>query len=73
MPPQDAWALLGQALREFRLMELAGVVEKTPPGMPVEKVIDWCHQNLVSNLTHFSMAQSYEPWVTAQGDWCGDL
>ena len=40
MPPQDAWALLGQTLREIRLMELANVVEKTPPGLPVEKVAE---------------------------------
>ena len=73
MPPQDAWALLGQALREIRLMELASVVEKTPHGLPVEKVAEWSHQDLVNNLTHFSMLQRYEPFVTAQGEWCGDL
>ena len=73
MSPQDAWALLGQMLRESRLMELAGVVEKTPPGLPVEKVADWSYEDLVNRLTHFSTLQRYEPWVTAQGEWCGDL
>ena len=73
MPPQDAWALLGQALREIRLMELANVVEKTPPGVPVEKVADWSYADLVNKLTHFSVLQRYEPWVTAEGHWCGDL
>ena len=73
MPPQDAWALLGQALREIRLMELAGVVEKASAGVPVEKVAAWSHQDLVNRLTHFSMLQRHEPWVTAQGEWCGDL
>ena len=72
-PPQDAWALLGQALREIRLMELASVVEKAPHGLPVEKVAEWSHEDLVNKLTHFSMLRHYEPWVTAQGDWCGDL
>ena len=73
MPPQDAWALVGQALRESRLMELAGVMEKTRPGLPVEKVADWSYEDLVNRLTHFSTLQRYEPWVTAQGEWCGDL
>jgi len=73
MPPQDAWALVGQALRESRLRELAGVVEKTPPGVPVAKVVAWSHADLVKNLTHFSMLRRYEPWVTADGHWCGDL
>ena len=73
MPPQDAWALVGQALRESRLMELAGVVENTRPGLPVEKVADWSYEDLVNRLTHFSTLQRYEPWVTAQGEWCGDL
>ena len=73
MPPQDAWALMGQTLREIRLMELAGEVEKAPAGVPVEQVADWSYQDLVEKLTHFSMLQRYEPWVTAQGEWCGDL
>ena len=73
MSPQDAWALLGQTLREIRLMELAGVVEKTSPGLPVEKVAEWSHEDLVNKLTHFSMLHRYEPRVTVQGDWCGDL
>ena len=34
MPPQDAWALLGQTIREIRLMELANVVEKAPGRHP---------------------------------------
>ena len=73
MAPQDAWALVGQALRERRLKELADVVEKAAPGVPVAKVADWSHADLVDNLTHFSMLRRYEPWVTADGHWCGDL
>lgn len=73
MPPQDAWALVAQALRERRLRELADVVEKAEPGVPVAKVGDWSHADLAANLTHFSMLRRYEPWATADGHWCGDL
>ena len=65
--------MLGQALRGIRLMELANVVEKAPRGLPVKKVAEWSHEDLVKKLTHFSVLQRYEPWVTSQGEWCGDL
>ena len=71
--PQDAWALTGQALRECRLRELAAVVEKAEPGVPVAQVGDWSHEDLADKLTHFSMLRRYGPWVTADGQWCGDL
>ena len=73
MPPQDAWALVGQALRESRLNELADVLGKTEAGVPVEKVADWSHEELAENLTHFSMQERYWPWTTANGVWCGDI
>ena len=55
MPPQGAWALAGQALRQSRLNELADVLERTAAGVPVEKVGDWSHEELAVNLKHFSM------------------
>ena len=73
MAPQDAWALVGQVLRESRLRELAGIVEKTEAGVPVEKVAEWSHEELAEKLTYFSMLHRYCPWVMANGEWCGDL
>ncbi|MCY4514309.1 MAG: hypothetical protein OXC69_04135 [Candidatus Tectomicrobia bacterium] len=73
MPPQNAWALAGQALKESRLNELADVLEKIEAGVPVGKVGDWSHEDLALNLTHFSMQERYWPWTTADGAWCGDI
>ena len=73
MAPQEAWAFIGQVLRESRLKELAGVVEKTEAGVPVKKVAEWSYDELAEKLTHFSMVQPFCPWVMADGRWCGDL
>ena len=60
-------------LYKVELRELAAVVEKTEPGVPVAKVAEWSHEDLADNLTHFSMLQRYGPWAMADGRWCGDL
>ena len=73
MPPQDAWALVGERLRESRLKELAAVVEKLEVGVPGEGVADWSFEELAEKLTHFSMVHGFGPWVMADGRWCGDL
>ena len=73
MPPQDAWARVGQALRESRLRRLAPVLEKTEAGLPVRKIMDWTYPELAVNLTRFSMQYPGSPWVTAEGAWCGGI
>ena len=72
-PPQDAWAVIGQALRESRLRRLADVLDKTEAGVPVRKVVDWTYPELAANLTRFSMRDPGGPWVAADGAWCGDI
>ena len=72
MPPQNAWARVGQALRESRLRRLA-VLEKTAAGVPVRKVMDWTYPELAANLTRFSIQDPGSPWVTAEGAWCGGI
>ena len=71
--PKDAWALVGQVLRDSRLRELAGVVQKSDARAPVRQVEDWSYAELRENLRYFSMEAPYSPWLADDGAWCGGL
>jgi len=73
MGPQGAWEMIGQEIRESRLKELAGMLEKTEAGVPVSKVAEWTYDELAEKLTQFSMQEPYCPWMMADGRWCGDI
>ena len=66
--PQGAWELIGQELRESRLKELAGILEKTEDGVPITRLTEWSHKELIETLTHFSMQKPFCPWVMADAD-----
>ena len=73
LEPLGAWRIIGEDLRESRLVELADTLEKTEVGVPVSKVAEWTYAELAEKLTHFSMQAPYCPWVTAGDRWCGDM
>ena len=71
--PKDAWALVGQVLRDSRLRELAEVVQKSDARVPCRQVEDWSYPELREKLRYFSMEVPYSPWLNADGAWGGGL